>query len=273
MTIGIAIAVPDGIALAADTQTTWNRTILKAKVKSTGQEEDLVDPISIPIGWSRMARKLFSVSMADKIYSIITAGMAQMNSKSMFAIFRSFSQKYDGDGSVDDVSTYLRDCLVQELASHFSCKITDLGKKPINVSEYIIACYEEDDVTKPVVESHIAFSGTISIDGAPNSSGYFKKWSNRSQANRYGGCWIGRTEFISHIVNHKNKALPPISGQYGMMTLADAGDYTRFLIEYVCDFQRFAIMVPDCGRPITLATLTPDQFDTKTVGSRQMDEA
>ena len=51
-----------------------------------------------------------------------------------------------------------------------------------------------------------------------------------------------------------------------MMTLADAVDYTRFLIEYVCDFQRFAIMVPDCGRPITLSTLTPGQYDERTVG-------
>jgi len=56
MSVGIAIAVPDGIALAADTQTTWNRTLLKAKVKATGQEEELVTPINIPVGWSRIAR-------------------------------------------------------------------------------------------------------------------------------------------------------------------------------------------------------------------------
>ena len=53
MTIGIAIAVPDGIALAADTQTTWNRTILRAKDKATGQEVELAEPISIPVGWSQ----------------------------------------------------------------------------------------------------------------------------------------------------------------------------------------------------------------------------
>ena len=34
MTIAIAISVPDGIALAADTQTTWNQTITKAKQKN-----------------------------------------------------------------------------------------------------------------------------------------------------------------------------------------------------------------------------------------------
>ena len=45
MSIGIAVAVPDGIALAADTQTTWNQVILKAKDKNTGNEFDLANPI------------------------------------------------------------------------------------------------------------------------------------------------------------------------------------------------------------------------------------
>ena len=61
MSIGIAIAVPDGIALAADTQTTWNNIILRAKDKKTGNEFDLAEPIAVPVGWSLCARKLFSV--------------------------------------------------------------------------------------------------------------------------------------------------------------------------------------------------------------------
>lgn len=89
MSIGIAIAVPDGIALAADTQTTWNQTILKAKDKHSGKEVELADPINIPVGWSRMARKLFSVDMNDTTYAVITAGMAHMNSKSMYAVIHS----------------------------------------------------------------------------------------------------------------------------------------------------------------------------------------
>ena len=71
MSIGIAIAVPDGIALAADTQTTWNQTILKVKEKTTGNEVDLAEPISIPVGWSRMARKLFKVDISGTTYAMI----------------------------------------------------------------------------------------------------------------------------------------------------------------------------------------------------------
>ena len=51
-----------------------------------------------------------------------------------------------------------------------------------------------------------------------------------------------------------------------MMTLADGVDYTKFLVEFTCDFQRFAVMVPDCGRPITSSTLTPERYQENVVG-------
>ncbi len=67
MTIAAALAVPDGIALAADTQITWYSTITTAKQKGTDQTIELAQPIQVPIGWSRMARKLFSVQMEERI--------------------------------------------------------------------------------------------------------------------------------------------------------------------------------------------------------------
>jgi len=263
MSIGIAIAVPDGIALAADTQTTWNQTIIKAKDKNTGKDFDLAEPIIVPVGWSKMAKKLFSLNLAGKNYAFITAGMAHLNTKSMFAIFQSGAHKYKGDGSVDNVTQYFIDYLKTEISHHLSCSTTELKNKPINVSEFILTTYEENDVAKPVIESHLVFSGILKINGNQNDSGYLLKWSNKKQPNRYGGCWIGRSEFITHVVNHKNTNLPQISGQFGMMTLSDAIDYTRFLIEFTCNFQRFAIMVPDCGRPVASITLTPEGFEEK----------
>jgi hypothetical protein len=44
------------------------------------------------------------------------------------------------------------------------------------------------------------------------------------------------------------------------MTLEDAVSYTKFLAEFTCDFQRFAIMVPTCGKPVVSAILTPEGF-------------
>jgi hypothetical protein len=265
MSIGIAIAVPDGIALAADTQTTWSNIIAKAKDKKTGQDFDLAEPISMPVGWSQMARKLFSVSITGKTYAIVTAGESTLNHTTRYAIFRSGAHKYDGTGKYDDVLQYYINYLKAELSAHFSCTSEQLSNQTRKVCEFILTGYEEDDVAKPAVESHLVFSGKINIDGKPDSSGHFRKSSNRTQTSRYGGCWIGQIAFISHVVNHSNKDLPPISGQYEMMTLADATDYTQFLVSFTCDFQRFAIMVPNCGRPILSAALTPDSYEEKTI--------
>lgn len=267
MSIGIAIAVPDGIALAADTQTTWNQTRTKAKVKINGEvkEVDLAEPIQMPIGWGKMARKLFSIKMKEKVYAVVTAGCAQINSRSMFSVFQSGAHRYTGDGSFMDVSDYFVGHIKQEFVKQFSCKVEDLSKQPFNVCDFILAGFEDDDVVKPSLINHLVFTGQPVIDGKPNCSGHLKRWSNLNEQLRYGGCWVGRTEFVSHIVKHEKPELPPIQGQYNLMTLSDAVDYTKFLVEFTCDYQRFALMVPDCGRPIISATLTPDGYQETVI--------
>jgi len=225
----------------------------------------LAEPIAVPIGWAQRARKLFSVVLGGRTYAIITAGEANLNQKTMYAIFSSATKKYSGNGDYDDVVKFFIAQLKNELRATFSATPATLSSFPVKVCEFIVAGFEDDDVAKPGVESHLVFSGQLIVDGKPNASGHIKKWSNRDESSRYGGCWIGQAAFISHIVNHANKDLPPISGQFEMMTVADAVDYTRFLVAFTCDFQRFAIMVPNCGRPITSATLTPEYFKEELV--------
>ena len=262
MTIAIAIAVPDGIALAADTQTTWHQIINQAKEKGTGKLVELETPISMPIGWSRMARKVFPLTFAKQHFALCTAGAASLNGKTMYSIFKSLELAYTGDSNCEKVTQYLVTGLKEELKEHH--RIADLTTAPITTCDFILAGFDQGNVSKPFVESHLVFSGTINIDGKNDSSGQFLRHSLRN-SEPFGGCWIGRTEFISHIINHKNAELPPIYGQFHMMTLADAMDYTRFLVEFTCDFQRFAIMVPDCGRPIVIASLTPDGYSEKVI--------
>jgi hypothetical protein len=59
--------------------------------------------------------------------------------------------------------------------------------------------------------------------------------------------------------------MPPIQGQFELLSLADAVDYTKFLVDFTCDYQRFATMVPDCGKPIISATLTPESYDEQII--------
>lgn len=262
MTIAIAIAVPDGIALAADTQTTWTQTILKAKQKGTNEEFELDEPIVLPVGWSKMTRKLFSLKFDENIFAICIAGGAILNSKTMYAIFKSLEKSYQGELSYNEIIDYIVEGIKEQFRLHY--KTNDISKSEQNSIHFIIAGYENQDVSKPFIERHVVFSGEISNNGNQDSSGHIRTWKNDEQ-NRYGGCWIGRNEFITHIINHKNKSLPAISGQYELMSLSDAIDYTKFLVDFTCDFQRFAIMVPDCGRPIISATLTPEEYNDEII--------
>lgn len=254
MTIAIAIAVPDGIALASDTQTTWNKTILKAKQKGTNEEFELAEPIVLPVGWSKMAKKLFTLKFNENNYAICTAGEAILNSKTMYAIFKSLEKSYKGGSDFNEIVEHLVKGIKDQLK--LLHKTEDLSKAKQNISQFIIAGYENQDVSKPLIENHIVFSGEITNLGKKNSSGHIIA----TKMDGYGGTWIGRTEFVTHIVNHKNEKLPSISGQYELMSLSDAIDYTKFLVEFTCDFQRFAVVVPDCGRPIISATLTPEGY-------------
>jgi len=113
-----------------------------------------------------------------------------------------------------------------------------------------------------VVEQHSVFSGSpTDATGKPNSSGHIVQFTN-SEA--YGGCWIGQTQYITHVVKDSEN-LGTFSGTYEKMTLADAVDYTRFLVSFTCDYQRFATMVPNCARPITSAMLTPEGYEERLI--------
>lgn len=100
------------------------------------------------------------------------------------------------------------------------------------------------------------FSGKP-VGAEPGKSEKF--WIN-DNGKTFNACWIGQSEFASHVVSHNNAGLPQMSGNFSLFTLSDAVDYVRFLAEFTCNFQRFAAMVPNCGRPVLTATLTPDGF-------------
>lgn len=261
MSICIALSVPDGIALAADSQTTWHNTIVKVKDR-LGNDVDLAQPINIPVGWSKMSKKLFQLKFSNKNYAAMWAGAASINQKTLYSILKSLEKKYEGDGSYENVSEYIVTGIRKEFVEEFG--MDDISQAPIKVVELILAGFQDDDVSKPIIEQQLIFSGVIQTGTGANTSGYFLGWTN-SGNNKFGCCWIGEKIFINHIVNHQNQDLPPIQGQYNMMSLEDAKDYARFLVEYTCDFQRFAIMVPTCGRPIVLAKLTPDNYEEEIV--------
>jgi hypothetical protein len=258
MSIGIAIVVPDGIALAADTRVGWSRTISQVQVKGIAGQVDLEKPIVQPVGWSPGAKKLFPFEYGPHKGAILTAGVSTIGMRSAMAVFKKLEQGCPVTDNCQEVVAFLVAGIKAELLE--ACGVADLSKAPISILEFVFVSFEGKDITKPFVSSNLVFSGTMSLDGTPNTNGHYPRWQNVTTPHRLGACWIGRTEFIAHLVNHNNPRLPPISGQYHMMTLEDAVDYARFLAEFTCDFQDFAITMPDCGKPVVTAVVTPDEF-------------
>lgn len=262
MSICIAIAVPDGIALAADSQTTWTHSITQAKELGTNQIFQLAEPINIPYGWSKMTRKLFKFNVQENLYAICVAGTAILNHKTIYSIFKSLEKSYDGENCFESVTRHLIEGLKSEFRKQLN--IVDLSLAPpiLNI-EFIISGYVDQDVSKPRIESWSVFSGIlIGENGNKIQNGEFQKTTNIvNNEYTFGGCWIGRTEFISHLVTHQNQQMPPIQGQFELLSLSDAIDYTKFLVDFTCEYQRFAIMVPDCGKPIISSVLTTESYE------------
>lgn len=265
MTIAIAAAVPDGIAFAADTQTTWMQTITHAQDAVSQNNFQLATPIQIPIGWSRMAKKIIKLSFSGKEIVLLTAGAATLNNKTMSSIFESAAKSHSGNNACSDIAQYIVDVIKAELAVTHNCTVNALAAMPAIVCEVIVAGFEDDDIAKPFLESYLVFSGILSANNNTITNGQFVRYSNVNPMGRHNACWIGETEFVSHIVTHSNPNLPQIQGQFNMMTIDDGVDYCKFIVSYTCDFQRFAMMVPTCGRPIVTAKFAPNRYSEEIV--------
>jgi len=260
MSICIAIAVPDGIALSVDSQTTWTNQINHVKEKDSGRMVELEHPILLPVSWSKMARKIFNIDFSGNKYAFCVAGIALLNQKTMYAIFSSLEVKYLGDGSFDNVVDFIKNGLKEELKLHLNISDLKNTDQILNI-EFIICSHDDKDISKPRIESWLIHTGIINFEGIQLDKSEFRKWTNFENGKyRLGGTWIGMVDYISHIVSHKNPQLPQIQGQYELFSLSDAVDYTNFLVKFTCDFQRFAITIPYCDKPIISATLEAGQY-------------
>ncbi|MFP5385130.1 MAG: hypothetical protein ACLGHN_03575 [Bacteriovoracia bacterium] len=253
MTIGVVVSVPDGIALSADTQTSWTTTITKAEIKDPLNaaktiQVDLAKPILQQSGWSSGTKKLFKFKYGSddqnlKDAAILTAGNASINGQTAYAVLKKIEASCPRTDSCDAVVAYIVDELKKEFKLQY--KVDDMNKMPKTISSFIFASFENSDITKPYISNNNIITGPLLV-------GQSDHHINSSITKSTGCTWIGRVEYIGHILNHSNANLPPIAGQYHLMTLQDAVRYSRFLTEFTCDFQKYAVCVPDCGRPVVL---------------------
>jgi hypothetical protein len=252
-TIALALAVPDGIAFAADTQTTWNQTITSAKEKGTDREVELAAPIVIPVGASRLSRKLFSLSIGGATYGVAVSGTALIDNKTPYSILRSLEKAYRGDNSYDEVLAFLIEGLKADLS------VSDLLEAsqflPITL---ILGGYEGGAISKPILRVVFIYSGKPqwAIAGESAQSRLVKRGNDRGLQHL-----LDRSRRVrgAHRLPQQSRTPGNVWQLFAVHSVRRL-NYVRFLAENTCDFQRFATMVPDCGRPVLTATLTPEGF-------------
>lgn len=263
MSICVAVSVPDGIALAADTRTAWFSSL--DSVKGRGHNHILLDhPVQIPLGWTSLGRKLFNVKFSDTIFGICTSGNALIGKKTIYTIIKSLERVYNGPSDFDHVRDYIIEALKQEFIKYFG---TDNLKECNYIDvDLIITGFDDADVSKPRIESYTIFSGIYRLpELRHNDTGIHQTFTNlRNGEHCFDICYIGEESYVAHVVRHQKDELPCLLEYLNLFSIADALDFSKFLVAFTCDYQRFAAIVPTCGRPIVAATFTPDGFDEIT---------
>jgi hypothetical protein len=257
MTLVLALVVPDGIALVADTWTTRSHTVRHATDKSTGLDVELREPVEVALGGSHLSQKLFGARFAGRSYAIGVAGTHVVNHKTVHAIIQSLELHHVGSGAFEAV----RDAIVSALhvEMRHALGVDDLATAPQLHVDLLLACFADGDLTKPILCNQLVFSGTLAGPNGTSLTGTVEKSRIDAAQGAVGVMSMGRTELVSHLVNHPVPGLPPLLASLELMSLADAVDCAKFLVRATCEYQRFAPMVPDCGLPMTVVALTPEQ--------------
>jgi 20S proteasome alpha/beta subunit len=127
----------------------------------------------------------------------------------------------------------------------------------LDIIEILVAGYNNDG-------SHQVYS--IRIPGEIN----LLRNSNQKN-NEYGSSWLGQVDVVSRIVLGNDQISTQLQGleyliQWGTMTLQDAMDYCRLMIQTTSAIQRFSDGIradpgdmPGVGGPIDIAVITPDK--------------
>jgi len=242
MTLVVSLRIPDGLVLAADSQsTTVGKFGLKADIKalcpSCKNEIELknlqMPPLPIASSTHSFAQKLFPFK--DK-FGVASFGAGILNKKTIFYHVENLQEK----NKKKDFET------VSDVAEEFKIYFDDQLKKQIpNIEKMPKEVYP------------LGFQ----IVGYDNDEGKTKEVliGNKSKINEYKGigCTVSGDRYVVSNLWDLKKIDPGKIIIYETLSLQDAVDYAEFLIETTARYQRFANIIPTVGGEIDVALITP----------------
>lgn len=244
MTINVSVRVPDGIVVASDSlassflQLQQQIQIGPPKCHQCGADQPpgvVTAPISVPGGSTPLATKLFYVGN----YAVTAFGAARINGRSMYNHVMMFvTTALKGDMPLMDVAEGLSAQLQDAINKDPQCQRAKPGTP---VGGFQVCGYDADDIDM----------GRIAIVALRIG----KDPEIKLQEQRYGVVVTGNNEITNMLFNVPagGKSVQP---SYDNMTLPDAIDYARFLVQTTSDYHRFANMQPMVGGPTDIALIT-----------------
>jgi len=240
MTVNVVLMVPDGIVVAADSLATSFQPLQGVltidqpiKCGTCGNAQKIppiqMPPIPIPGRSTPLASKIFYIGN----YGLTFFGPAAINGRSLFNHVMAFQKQGLKEGMI------LKD-IADGLARQFNAAMIKdpqfNGLAPgREVGGFQICGYDPDDVDY----GHISVV-KFCVGQPPHRD-------DRPQ--QYAISVTGQIDVIQKLVG-------PTQLNFNSLTVPDAIDYARFLVQTTSDYQRFSNAVPTVGGPTTIALIT-----------------
>ena len=303
MSLTVCITTPEGIVLAADSRQTYRNTVGSArigsdsatKVFSVGEKVGvtvagpafLVDPKeekSAPKGIGSFISAFLNKMSKEETVESITTKLREHLEK----IYNSAEQLKKLEPEVERQIEQLGGKIVKKRQSEFGEAIlidyTDKNGKPQTAAagvipiSLIVAGYDVHTVSKPEISVYVVH--------IPGPTKYVRK---HGDPNQYGASWTGQGDVLTRVIlgyDPRAHDLPLIQASkqnlgedkvkeqlglleyivnWGAMTLQDAVDFAKLMIETTSAIQRFSDGIklapgdmPGVGGPIDVAVILPD---------------
>jgi hypothetical protein len=241
MTLAIALRVPDGLVIAADSlMTTIGHVEIKAEIetecpncnKKFKLDKLTPPPIPVPSSTSAYAQKVFPFL---DYCGVATFGQAILNEKTIYYHVKMIEKAQKEEKlTATQVSDILYNYFNKEVEKHYK----DFDKAPPDFKPlgFLIAGYDGD--TSKTIIVHIG-----------------KK--SKKETIVKSGCTFGGDGAVVNQLWALSKSSPQQSTNYAAFSLQDAIDYSEYLINTTANFQRFANMIPTVGGEVDIGLITP----------------
>lgn len=223
MSLVIAVFVPTGIVLAADSRTTMQSTATKTTSGGT-------EVVHTPLVLSDSAYKVFALPNSG--VGLLTYGDAILRDLPVESYVKRFAE-------VNDRSNRKTVEMAQLLHQYFR------EYTPENRALFILAGYDD--------ESGVGVPHVYTVDTG-NPDGVRRSNVDRDGRLQYGVLRGGDTSVVDRLISPDT--LPP----FHLMPLPDAVDYARYLVETTILTLRFEPRFPSVGGPVDVLSMTADSM-------------